>query len=147
MSGRAIWIVLGIAKPPLLTSSSDGSTLFPSTSILTSDDAVISSYSMPKRLIRKWSCRPGTRAVMRVLIKSDQPNRSTRREQGARSTRVCHSASAIRGERICVTDMDVPFTKRCHGRSASSPADLRRRGLIEYPGCRTGLGDLPYLVH
>src|SRR5438270_6609963 len=53
MSGRAIWIVLGIAKPPLLTSSSDGSTLFPSTSILTSDEAVISSYSMPKRLIRK----------------------------------------------------------------------------------------------
>src|SRR5207302_10676692 len=68
-----------IAKPPLLTSSSDGSTLFPSTSILTSDEAVISSYSMPKRLIRKWSCGPGTRAVMRVLIRSDQPNRSTRR--------------------------------------------------------------------
>src|SRR5437764_14595681 len=67
MSGRAIWIVLGIAKPPLLTLSSDGSTLFPSTSILTSDDAVISSYSMPKRLIRKWFCGPRTRAVMRVL--------------------------------------------------------------------------------
>src|SRR5947209_4021223 len=65
MSGRAIWIVLGIAKPPLLTSSSDGSTLFPSTSILASDDAVISSYSMPKRLIRKWFCASGTRAVLR----------------------------------------------------------------------------------
>src|SRR5580704_4739612 len=76
MSGRAIWIVLGIAKPPLLTSSSDGSTLFPSTSTLTSDEAVISSYSMPKRLIRKWSCGPGTRAVMRVLIRSDQADRS-----------------------------------------------------------------------
>src|SRR3989440_739653 len=69
----------GIAKSPLLTSSSDGPTLFPSTSILTSDDAVISSYSMPKRLIRKWFCGPGTRAVMRVLIRSDQPNRSTSR--------------------------------------------------------------------
>jgi hypothetical protein len=31
-SGRAIWIVLGIANPPLLTSDSDGSTLLPSAS-------------------------------------------------------------------------------------------------------------------
>ena len=30
-------------------------------------------------LIRKWSCCPGTRAVMRVLTRSDHPNRSTRR--------------------------------------------------------------------
>ena len=53
MSGRAMWIVPGIAKPPLLISASERSTGFPSTSTFTSEEAVISSYSMPKVLIRK----------------------------------------------------------------------------------------------
>jgi hypothetical protein len=47
ISGRAIWIVLGIANPPLLTSDSEGSTLLPSASILTGDDAVTSSKRRP----------------------------------------------------------------------------------------------------
>ena len=51
MSGRAIWIVLGIAKPPLLISSSDGSTLFPSTSILTSDDVVQHAETVDQEMV------------------------------------------------------------------------------------------------
>jgi hypothetical protein len=47
ISGRAKWIVLGIANAPLLTSDSDGSTLLPSASILTNDDAVTSSKRSP----------------------------------------------------------------------------------------------------
>ena len=43
MSGRAMWIVLGSAKPPLLISSPEGSTLLPAASILTSEEAVISA--------------------------------------------------------------------------------------------------------
>jgi hypothetical protein len=46
-SGRAMWIVLGIANPPLLTSVSEASTLLPLPSTLTSDDAVISSNRRP----------------------------------------------------------------------------------------------------
>ena len=46
-AGRAMWMALGIAKPPLFTGASDGSTLSPCASILTSDDAVISSNSRP----------------------------------------------------------------------------------------------------
>src|SRR6267143_1883811 len=51
--------VLGSAKPPLLTSHSEGSTLLPSVSIFTSDKAVAGGKVEPRQPFRLGHLRKG----------------------------------------------------------------------------------------
>ncbi len=66
ISGRAAWTALCTVKPASLTRAASGAITLPSRSILTRDDAVISSNIVPKGLRRKCSSPPGTRAEMWV---------------------------------------------------------------------------------